>query len=166
MQCFGHLDVQESAAHGSPTILRCSHGMPCDTTAISLMLAFGLSKAHCDFGSSTCFLEEDYDVEYNFTKARTQQEAIDLGEEIRIKTTFWIWTYGYGLRGCWLKAVELAVLRFHGLLVVIQVGLILGRGSWTSNARSSMGEIVGLALSCTPPRVLNNATAGISKMST
>jgi hypothetical protein len=141
---------------------------------VSLMIASALANVQCAF--TPCFTPTstsrvvsagtDFSV-YNFTRLRTNEEAEAAGgDDVHVRISYFIHTYGYGVRDSWLTAVGIAVLLFHAALVLVHVGLILGGGYWTSDAWGSLGELVALALRSAPPSGLANATAGVSKAET
>ncbi|OIW33164.1 hypothetical protein CONLIGDRAFT_676968 [Coniochaeta ligniaria NRRL 30616] len=132
---------------------------------VSLMVASALAAAQCAF--TPCSVQESqthFDPSvYNFTRLR---DAAAGGDAVTVKTSYFVFTYGYGINNSWLTAVGIAVLLLHALLVLCHVGLILGWGFWTSDAWGSLGEMVALALRSAPPGELVNATAGVARMET
>jgi hypothetical protein len=108
-----------------------------------------------------------------FSDAWTQTPSIVMGEQelqdtsrfTKIRTLAFVQTAGY-IFNDFTVIIAMAVLLLHFVLVLGHVCVVLVGRPWTSNAWSSLGELLALAVQSTPTDLLMNTGAGIDQGAT
>jgi hypothetical protein len=144
---------------------RCAGEPSCAGLAISGMLAYTLSLAQCT--QIQCSIDTDwFDFHIsnvNFTRMTNPTQAKASGNYSTMTFNEFITTYGYGFDDNVPAIIGFVLLLLHVALVLFHIGMIVFHGFWTSDAWTSLGELIVLAAASNPSPLLRNNGAGIRK---
>jgi hypothetical protein len=144
---------------------RCAGNPVCLGLSVSGMLAYTISLAQCAF--IDCF--DGYywtnvtATHVNFTLVNNAAQAEASGNYSRMTIQGFVSTYGYDFDDNIPAIIGFVILLLHITLVLIHVTMIVFNGFWTSDAWTSLGELIVLAAGSSPSAILNNNGAGVRK---
>lgn len=166
------LDALARVCTGNQDANYAMQDLPCAALSISLLIADGIARRADLLGYASpppsdtggfdvgqFFINAELST--NFSKQQLQNTTLFT----MIRTQLFVETAGYRFHGVTV-ILAMVVLLLHVALVLGHVCIVLMTQSWTSNAWSSLGELLALAVQSTPTGLLMNAGAGISKGAT